>query len=283
MSIRAKLGTAAAILKREGFVRLLKETGRRYLGMGKPRPEEVEIVFRAFHGQKQSGIMIDVGAHFGTALKPFAQSGWNVFAFEPDPSNREKLQQAFGASANVVIDPRGLGDRAKENVPFFTSKVSTGISGLSAFHSSHVASGAIDVTTLDKVCEDQRIGRIDFLKIDTEGYDLFVLKGVPWERVKPDVIVCEFEDSKTLPLGYSFHDLAHFLEERGYRLVVSEWQPIRQYGGLHDWNRFVRYPCRLKDEKAWGNIIATRSDSLLDSIVAACKQYAPVEGSDGTV
>jgi FkbM family methyltransferase len=283
VSLRGKLETASFLIKREGFGTLLKELGRRYLGTGKPRPEEVEIVFKAFQSQRRTGVMIDVGAHFGGALKPFAQSGWKVFAFEPDASNRAKLQQAVGASKNVVIDPRGVSDQVKSNVPFFTSNVSTGISGLSAFHSSHTASGAIDLTTVERVCSDQKLEHIDFLKIDTEGFDLFVLKGVPWDKIKPDVVVCEFEDSKTLPLGYSVHDLAHFLEERGYRLVVSEWHPIRQYGVLHDWNRFVRYPCRLKDEKAWGNIIAARSDSLMDSIVAACGQYAPVERADGIV
>jgi FkbM family methyltransferase len=281
MSIRGKLGTAAELLKREGFATLLKETSRRYLGTGKPRPDEVEIVFRAFEERKKRGVMMDVGAHFGSALKPFADSGWKVFAFEPDPKNRTRLQAGFGNTANVTIDARGLSDQPKAHVPFFTSNVSTGISGLSAFHASHVASGTIDLTTVGRVCEEQHLGHIDFLKIDTEGFDLFVLKGVPWDRIQPDVLVCEFEDSKTLPLGYSFHDLAHFLEDKGYRLLVSEWHPIREYGVRHDWNRFVLYPCRLHSDKAWGNVIAARSKDIFDSIQKSCMRFGPVEEHDG--
>jgi FkbM family methyltransferase len=281
MSIRGKLGTAAALLKREGFATLLKETSRRYLGTGKPRPDEVEIVFKAFQEGRKPGVMIDVGAHFGSALKPFAESGWRVLAFEPDPKNREKLEAAFGTASNVTIDARGLSDQPKANVPFFTSNVSTGISGLSAFHSSHVAAGTIDLTTVGRVCEEQNVEHVDFLKIDTEGFDLFVLKGVPWERIQPDVLVCEFENSKTMPLGYSFHDLAQFLEGKGYRVLVSEWHPIREYGVLHDWNRFVLYPCEPQSDKAWGNVIATRSGKLFASIQGACKRFGPVGDNDG--
>jgi hypothetical protein len=86
------------------------------------------------------------------------------------------------------------------------------------------------------------------------------------------VIVCEFEDSKTKPLGYSFHDLARFIQSKGYRLLISEWKPVQQYGGLHDWNRFSEYPCELSEEKAWGNIIATNSEFLYKALLTRAKR-----------
>ena len=52
------------------------------------------------------------------------------------------------------------------------------------------------------------LSKIDFLKIDVEGLDWNVLKGVPWDRVKPEVIECEFEDAKTLALGHTYRDIA---------------------------------------------------------------------------
>jgi hypothetical protein len=30
--------------------------------------------------------MLDVWAHHGTSLVPFARAGWQVYAFEPDPA-----------------------------------------------------------------------------------------------------------------------------------------------------------------------------------------------------
>jgi hypothetical protein len=154
----------------------------------------------------------------------------------------------------------------------YKSPESTGISGLSSFHPSHTAAEKVKVTTLELFLKEQNIAEseIDFLKIDTEGYDLFVLKGIPWKKNPPALILCEFEDKKSLPLGYSFHDLAKFLKDQGYKLIISEWYPIRVYGGLHDWKRFTTYPCELGDPNAWGNIPEAREDDLYQSLRQAC-------------
>ena len=70
------------------------------------------------------------------------------------------------------------------------------------------------------------------MKIDVEGFERNVLDGYDW-AVRPDLIVLEFEDSKTVPLGYSWKDLADGLIDRGYQVLVSEWFPIERYGGSH--------------------------------------------------
>jgi len=72
------------------------------------------------------------------------------------------------------------------------------------------------------------------------------------------VIECEFEDIKTVPLGYTFHDMAKYLVNKGYRVYVSEWHPIIRYGTQHHWNRLIRYPCELSDLKGWGDLLAFR-------------------------
>ena len=220
------------------------------------------MIFRLLSHQQQRGTMIDVGAHVGTALAPFASAGWQVVAFEPDSVNRRNLEESFRSFPNVSIDPRALADEPRKAATLFRSDVSTGISSLTPFHPSHVAADTTEVTTLEQVSEDRSIQSLDFLKIDTEGYDLPVLKGLPWRTLKPRVILCEFEDTKTLPLGYSFRDLADFLQERGYKLIVSEWYPVKRYGGRHQWRRFALYPCQLVDPRCWGNIIGTDSDLL---------------------
>jgi FkbM family methyltransferase len=239
---------------------------------GADRPDESGLVFQLLRGTRR-GVMVDVGAHSGTTLSAFADAGWQVYAFEPDAQNRRPLEARYGAQGNVVIDPRAVSDKPAESVTLFRSDVSSGISGLSRFHASHVASGTVDVTTLTAVCLDHHIEAIDFLKIDTEGYDLFVLRGVPWEALAPHVIVCEFEDAKTVPLGYTFHDLARYLQQHGYRVVVSEWYPVKRYGGVHDWRRFARYPCELIDRNGWGNLIATRSETTYATLIELCERW----------
>jgi len=202
------------------------------------------------------GIMVDVGAHRGTSLRQFLEYGWRVYAFEPDSSNRAQLEARYGDNASLVIDSRAVSDAANVEVPFFVSGESTGISSLSPFQESHHQAGVVTTTTLDQAVRQYDIKQIDLLKIDAEGYDLKVLKGLPWEVIHPDVVICEFEDRKTISLGYRFHDMAQYLLMQGYQVWVSEWHPVVRYGIRHDWRRLLPYPCHVGSADAWGNLVA---------------------------
>ncbi|NNL78814.1 MAG: FkbM family methyltransferase, partial [Desulfobacterales bacterium] len=214
------------------------------------------------------GVMVDVGAHYGAALDNFAADGWQVIAFEPDKNNREKLSRVYGAYPNVTIDSRGISDHMDDNVPFYTSAESSGISGLLSFDQSHQSAGTISVTTLEQVLIEYEVREIDFLKIDTEGLDLSVLSGLP-DSTTPKVIVCEFEDRKTLTLGYVYSDLADELVRRGYFVIMSEWHPLEKYGQRHKWRRAVEWPAKVLDKNAWGNFVAVSDKKLAKQILRA--------------
>jgi FkbM family methyltransferase len=234
--------------------------------------DETQVVAELMHDRPSNSVMVDVGAHFGSALHAFAERGWQVYAYEPDPDNRQKLMQRVNDHSNVRVDDRAVSDRPGQVLPFFSSEESTGISGLSAFRDSHQQRCEVVTTTVAQICEEHHLGEIDFLKIDTEGFDLMVLKGVPWEQIRPRVIECEFEDRKTVPLGYSFHDLAQYLVDRGYTVLVSEWHPVIRYGIRHDWYRLMTYPCQLDNAEAWGNLLAFREPPDLDQVAAIAQK-----------
>jgi FkbM family methyltransferase len=237
--------------------------------------DETDCIAQLFNTALTGKVMIDVGAHHGYAHAPFLDRQWQIFAFEPDQSNRAKLLERLAKHkhrALVTLDTRCVSNQSQTGVSFFTSEQSTGISGLSAFHATHKESQKVDITTLTEFFQDRPLPAIDFLKIDTEGHDLFVLQGYPWERGQPAVIECEFEDTKTVPLGYTFHDLARYLGDKGYRVYVSEWHPIIRYGIRHDWRALMRYPCELSDPKGWGNLLAFCDPIDEQALVAAVKK-----------
>ena len=228
----------------------LKRRLRRVLGPA--QISESDIAHAALG--KRAGVMLDVGAHYGSSLAPFADDDWSVYAFEPDPANRARLQAAFGDRANVTIVPAAVSDNAGE-MRLFTSELSTGISSLAPFTTSHAPSAIVPVVTLREFMAQAEITAVDFLKIDVEGFERNVLDGYDWS-VRPEVIMLEFEDSKTVPLGYSWKELAGDLDARGYQVLVFEWLPIEQYGGDHQWRDLARYPAELADPQGWGNLLA---------------------------
>ncbi len=75
---------------------------------------------------------------------------------------------------------------------------------------------------------------------------------------------------QTEPLGYDFHGLAGYLAGRGYQLIISEWYPVRHYGGTHRWRRFSTYPCTLTNPKDWGNILAVKDQALYTRLRELC-------------
>lgn len=224
--------------------------------------DEVEIVHEILKDKK--GLMIDVGAHFGTSLDSFMKDGWEIHAFEPDPKNRRKLLERIKGKSNVKLSTEAVTNQSGLELSFYSSEVSTGISGLSSFHASHKEVAKVHTITLKDYINTNNIKEIDFLKIDTEGHDLFVLQGFDWENHNhPEVIVCEFEDKKSLRLGYSVNDLINFLNEKQYNIIISEWQPIVEYGTGHKWKRFVSVSKTNElNIDSWGNIIAIKSGDI---------------------
>lgn len=232
--------------------------------LGRQRIEEVNLVFAVFDQSGKRGTMIDVGAHHGSTIADFAKNGWRILAFEPDNANRAVLERNFGNQANVTILREAVLDNPRQGLEFFASDVSTGISGLSAFHSSHRPTQTVDATTIADAMQAHAIEHVDFLKIDTEGHDLFVLRGVDWQR-PPDVIVCEFEDRKTAPLGYRLPDLVGYLREQGYRVTISEWYPVVEYGRRHKWRRFTADETSVAPD-GWGNLVAFRDTEQFQAL-----------------
>lgn len=232
--------------------------------LGPSSYDEVEVARKLL---PSTGLMLDVGAHQGYAHRPFVATGWRVIALEPDPANRAYLEAA--PHDRVTIDPRAVSASDGEVLTLYTSEISSGISSLSSFHPSHRAGAQVESVRLDTLLASCNVTRVDFLKIDTEGHDLTVLLTFPWERMKPDVVVCEFEDRKTEPLGHTYREIGEFLIDKGYSVLMSEWFPVVEYGQEHTWRRVVRYPSDLLDSDGWGNFIAVRPDRAAHALRVA--------------
>lgn len=274
--VKSKLVSAVQIFRERGAQGLAQAIGRN-VGVPSLQPvlDESLIAWDFFRSHKPPGTMVDVGAHFGGALRPFIRHGWQVFAFEPDAKNRARLLAGYQQHASLMIDPRAVSDQPRQGVTFYRSDLSSGISGLSAFDPSHQPDGKIDVTTLTDFIQARDIKQIDFLKIDTEGHDLFVLRGLPWQQVRPRLVLCEYENHKTEPLGYRYEDLVGYLADQGYVVITSEWYPIERYGVEHRWRQFSEgSPPPIVDPLGWGNVLAVRDVSDIPALRLVCERAA---------
>ena len=157
-------------------------------------------------GQRPGPIQfIDVGANVGHHSLYMSGVADQVVAFEPFPDSCAKLQEKLELNAirNVKVIPVGLGEEDQE-LPYFASTVAN--SGIGTFleHGSaqYQSAGVLSVRHGDPLFETLEISKIDILKVDVEGFEPQVLRGLRRhiERDRP-VILTELMESTRAALG----------------------------------------------------------------------------------
>jgi FkbM family methyltransferase len=128
------------------------------------------------HGE----IMLDIGANVGTTLLPRAVLGVfrHIHAFEPEPKNFACLTRAIeenNMSSVVTAWPCAIGAEEGET----TLIVSDGIGRHRLGEGSEARSITVKIRTLDGWLDETGTdpAEISFVKVDTQGYEPFVLAG----------------------------------------------------------------------------------------------------------
>jgi FkbM family methyltransferase len=175
------------------------------------------VVGRHLPGFRPSTIF-DVGANAGDTTENFAARfpEARIHAFEPVPSAFRQLQEAMRSHPRVRCHELALSDRTVSlwmDIPDNTrlARIVPGSGG---------NPGMIEVrsTTGDAFCADEGLARVDFLKVDTEGHDLDVLRGfegmLGQQRVGLIDIEVGFlpESERQVPLG----TVQAYLDALGY-------------------------------------------------------------------
>ncbi|MBM4213226.1 MAG: FkbM family methyltransferase [Gammaproteobacteria bacterium] len=93
-------------------------------------------------------------------------------------------------------------------------------------------------------------GTVDLLKIDVEGFELFVLKGLQPTLSRTDHVLIEVGDRLFAQYGYSFGDVYDLLASEGFLLIRRELS-----NGVYSWTKTTERDHVFLEVE---NIIATR-------------------------
>ncbi len=138
-----------------------------------PIPQDELEVFKNLPNIK---VVFDVGARADVEylrIKPEIQ----LHAFEPNPVFFAQLTQNAAENPNVYLNNYGLGDVNCE-LPYSTERQAfVGGEESDVIQKAGKLETLLSVKTLDWYVKEHQIEVIDFLKIDTEGFDFRVLLG----------------------------------------------------------------------------------------------------------
>ena len=180
---------------------------------------------------KSGDTVLDIGANIGLVTMHLSSLVGNlgkVHSFEPNPYLNTNIEQAiaYNRITNVRLHKIGLGEFDQE----LRLSVPVGNTGAASF----VPDGSlaesllirVPVRPLTDVASEEKIEKIDFIKIDVEGYEPQVLRGGSdlLERCRPRAIIFELNQTGIPPQE---HPTIQILRSMNYRFYTLPKQLLK--------------------------------------------------------
>ena len=197
-------------------------------------------------------LLIDIGAHKGESIKLFSKNFIikKIISFEASPINFEYLKKKVEENkqeynnTEIVLENIALGaeDKIIEFNQFNESSSSTikEIDEESKYYKRKFRlinflnnketyqKIKIKIFKLKDYIEKNNIKKIDFMKIDTEGYEFEILLGLENKIKLVDIIMFEHHYDNMIKKGYTFEDINKLLIKNNFNKIYKSRMPFRK-------------------------------------------------------
>ena len=186
--------------------------------------------------KEETKLFIDVGAHHGESIKLFNKyfKVRRILAFEPSIENFIILKSKTKKYNNLILYNIALGEytgsvdfkqhynsesstitEIDENSSYFKKKNNL----LHPYKSKYNYFSLIKVkiNRLDNILIQDKDKKIELLKIDTEGHDFYVMKGLGTLIRNVNIIYFEHHFHNMLKKNYTLSDVHSFLIENNFK------------------------------------------------------------------
>ena len=197
-------------------------------------------------------LLIDIGAHKGESIKLFSKNFIikKIISFEASPINFEYLKKIIKDNkqgynnTEIVLENTALGaeDKIIEFNQFNESSSSTikEIDKESKYYKRKFRlinflnnketfqKIKIKISKLKDYIEKNNIKKINFMKIDTEGYEFEILLGLENKIKLVDIIMFEHHYDNMIKKGYTFEDINKLLIKNNFNKIYKSRMPFRK-------------------------------------------------------
>ena len=176
---------------------------------------------------EMGNIVVDVGANIGLHTLNMARIVGNtgqVFAFEPDPSNFEILKKNVKINnyKNIILEQKAVGDKHGRTTLYQSDH--PGKHRIFPQTEQAKSQVQVELTNLDNYFDSDMIDKINFIKIDVEGLEFSVLKGMKniLKNSKKIKILFEFMPENTIEVGFTPIELLNYLTSNDFKLYCMD-------------------------------------------------------------
>ena len=197
-------------------------------------------------------IVFDIGAHQGESIVFFLKhfNIEKIFSFEASPinfnelkKNSQKLKDKF-KNSKIFIENIALGSKVEVKNFFQLEETSSSTFNTINLKSKYLKKKnrllnlfkknfdqkkiSVDIYTLKKYIEDHDIKKIDFIKIDTEGFEYEILCGLDNKITDVKLIMFEHHFDDMIIKNYKFRSINKFLVSNKFKQIFKSKMPFRK-------------------------------------------------------
>ncbi len=227
------------LMQRAGIIEhpLCQEAVRKFYFVYKRYFEDpFHALTRRYPAMFHNGHVLDIGANVGYTACTFAECispGFSVFAFEPEENSfallltsirKQQLDGVVSATRSAVGDLNGTVNIWR-NIHHSGDHRTVTNEFMKLLETSDCAVQSVPIVSIDHFLESNHITEpISFIKIDVQGYELPVCRGM--EKTLIDnpraTVAFEYCPNQTQQMGFSENELLGFFQSRGFQLNIIE-------------------------------------------------------------
>jgi len=147
----------------------------------------------------ENGICFDIGSNMGMFSEALLNERPNciIHLFEPVQKYYNISTKKFKNFKNLFINNMGLSNKSENKEIFIDNDKNTSNAGWNTYikeeTQKNMSKETTKLITLDSYCDKNKINKIDFIKIDTEGFEAYILDGF-WKTLnalekKPPMLI----------------------------------------------------------------------------------------------
>ena len=171
-------------------------------------------------------VCCDIGANLGffsILLGRLAGPSGSVYAFEPVPTNASTIERnaRLNRMRNIVVMEVALSGTDGEDELLLARHVGGAVLRSAGTPPDLVGSAVVQTAALDTLLERQRVAPPDIVKIDVEGAEMEVLRGMDRTlRLRSPTIVLELDDATSAGCEKKTNSCQSYLHDLGYRTTL---------------------------------------------------------------